>query len=98
MTFFGSVLVNESPLDHSLPIHDNKPEGTLRFKRFTVSEVAKKMKCLKANKGSGPDGILVNVLRSTSAFAEPLCEIFNDSCVFCHITARLERWKHNSIA
>ena len=79
--FFGSVHVNESPLDHSLPIYmyDDKPDESLRFRRFTVSEVVKKMKYLKANKGSGPDCIHVNVLRNTPAFAEPLCEIFNDS-------------------
>ena len=77
--FFGSVLVKETPLNHSLTIYDDKPSETLRFNRFTVSEVAKKMKSLKANKGSGPDGIHVNVLRNTSAFAEPLCELFNDS-------------------
>ena len=47
--FFGSVLVKEIPLNHSLPIYDDKPSDTLHFKRFSVSEVAKKMKCLKAN-------------------------------------------------
>ena len=95
--FFGSVLVKETPLNHSLPIYDDKPSETLRFKRFTVSEVAKKMKSLKANKGSDPDGIHVNVLRSTPAFAEPLCELFNDSVFLWHIATRLEGWKHNSL-
>lgn len=83
-------------LQQSLPMNDERPQGTLRFRTFTIAEVSKKLNNLKPNKGRGPDGIHVNFLRNTSAFSEPLYEMFNDS-IFSDILPQ-ERWKYNSPA
>ena len=46
---------------------------------ITSEMVQRKLKKLKANKSSGPDGIHVNILREAHNFDKPLALMFNTS-------------------
>lgn len=77
--FFASVLTDEPPMHHSLPINTERCEDSMGFRPFTIEQIEQKMNKLKPNKSCGPDGIHINVLRMVPALAIPLCDIFNHS-------------------
>jgi hypothetical protein len=69
-------------------VSDEPPFGSLQF---TVLEVLNALLNLYSNKSLGPDGVLPLILKSwASAFALPLCLLFNRSLAFFVFP---HRWK-----
>jgi hypothetical protein len=76
------VLSDPGPDD----VSDEPPFGSLQF---TVLEVLNALLDLDTNKGPGPDGVPPFILKScASAFALPLCRLFNRSLASCIFTDR----------
>jgi hypothetical protein len=69
-------------------VSDEPPFGSLQF---TVLEVLNALLDLDTNKGPDPDGVPPLILKScASAFALPLCLLFNRSLASCVFP---DRWK-----
>jgi hypothetical protein len=82
--FTGRSYANE-PWVQSDPglddVSDKPPFGSLQF---TVLEVLNALLNLDSNKGPGPDGVPPLILKKcASAFALPLCLLFNRSLASC---------------
>jgi hypothetical protein len=86
-------------------VSDEPPFGSLRF---TVLEVLNVLLDLDSNKGPDPDGVPPLILKNcASAFALPLCLLFNrslTSCVFpdkwklSFVTPIFKIGKHNDVS
>jgi hypothetical protein len=66
------------------PGPDDVSEPPFRSLQFTVLEVLNALLDLASNKGPGPDGVSPLILKNcASAFALPLCLLFNRSLASC---------------
>ena len=72
-------MTQEPELIGSLPIPDAPLHDCISNVQITSVKVRDKLKKLKRNRSSGPDGIHVNVLKEVLSLDKPLAFLFNQS-------------------